>query len=213
MDELLNQALLDTTLLDLKLTTRKRPKNLLLGTYFPNIAGILCPPLWGTRLFPLAAKQEKLHFIAAADGKLDHFDGQPDQFYLEDIQKIMAKTFRSWDTQPNFEYCPDLRSANLAYFWRNKFPFAIQKFEERCYTIKDKDPGTFQPGTVRTENSPAPTPAHPERTLGSTIVATTAARPKADPRRSEETIRLANVSNHGKLLAFSIKLSNLVASS
>lgn len=181
-------------MLDLKATTRKRPKNLLLGTYFPNIAGLLCPPLWGTRLFPLAAKQEKLHFIAAADGKLEHFDGQPDQAYLEDIQKVMTKTFRSWDTKPNFTVCPDLKSANLAYFWRNKFPFAIQKFDERCYTQKEKDPSWFRPGTVKEKNSPAPQPAHPERTLGSSIVATTAARPKADPRRSEETIRLANVS-------------------
>ena len=199
MDDILNQALLDTTLLDLKATTRKRPKNLLLGTYFPNIAGLLCPPLWGTRLFPLAAKQEKLHFIAAADGKLEHFDGQPDQAYLEDIQKVMTKTFRSWDTKPNFDFCPDIKSANMAYFWRNKFPFAIQKFEDNCYTQKAKDPGVFRPGTVKAQNSPAPPSAHPDRVLGSTIVATTAAKPKADPRRSEESIRLANVSDDSSL--------------
>ena len=192
---ILNQALLDATLLDLQLTARKRPKGLLLGTYFPNFAGILFPPIWGSRLFPLAPKQEKLHFMVAAEGKLDHFDGTPDQSYIEDIQNFMKKIFISWDTRMDTTYgdCPALHTTGLQHYWKKKFPFAKHRFNDSCYSIKQRDPNQYyQRGAVRANNTPAPARTGP--LVGSSVVSSTAARPKADPRRSQEALRIANVS-------------------
>ena len=190
---MLNQALLDATLLDLEQTSRKRPKGLLLGTYFPNFAGLICPPLWGTRLFPLAAKQEKVHFAAAVEGKLSHFDGNPNDAYIEDIQNFMHKVFTAWDTKCDTT-CSDIRAPEIERFWSQKFPFASNRFQDRCYTRKVRDPNSYhRPGTVKAINSPAPTTVNPKSQTGS-VVATTAAQPKPDPRRSQEAIRIANVS-------------------
>ena len=192
---ILNQALLDATLLDLQQSARKRPKGMLLGTYFPNFAGLLFAPIWGSRLFPLAPKQEKIHFMVAAEGKLDHFDGTPDQSYIEDIQAHMKKVFTSWDTKmdPTFANCPPLSHTGLQYYWKRKFPFSKHRFNDSCFSSKSRDPNSYyQRGSVRAQNSPAPQRMGP--LVGASVVSTTAARPRADPRRSQEALRIANVS-------------------
>ena len=193
VNDILNQAMLDATLLDIQQTSRKRPKGVLLGTYFPNFAGLFCPPLWGSRLFPLAAKQEKIYFAAAANGKLNHFDGSPDEEYIEDIQKFMKKIFTSWDTKLTTK-CPEIRTTALDDYWRKKFPFASTRFYDRCFTRKEKDPNMYRPGAVKALNSPAPSHMNSNPQIGSTVVATTAAKPNVDPRRSQEALRIANVS-------------------
>ena len=209
VDELLNQAIMsvDTVLQDMAETNRKRPKNMMLGkakskmfsklkcvilgTYFPSIAALLFPPLWGTRMFPLMANQEKLHFVVATDGQLDRFDGDADESYLQDVKVHTNKILAAWDvTAPSYDFL-QFDSVNLIKDFKKKFPFAGQRYGQKCWARKKALPED-QPkrGEVRKWNTPS---QGTSRQSGSLATVATAKPQRSDPRRSNEELRLAKV--------------------
>ena len=106
-----------------------RQKALFKGRYFVSF-GILCAPLAGTEIFPMAPRMEKLHFAVAADMPLDHFDGEPQQQYLDDIKSYMTKIFKSYQVSNRDRYLHRFKNANFDDEWKLKFPFASHRFFE-----------------------------------------------------------------------------------
>ena len=106
-----------------------RQKALFKGRYFVSF-GILCAPLAGTEIFPMAPRMEKLHFAVAADMPLDHFDGEPQQQYLDDIKNHMAKVFKSYQLSNRDRYLHRFKNSNFDDEWNTKFPFASHRFYE-----------------------------------------------------------------------------------
>ena len=173
--------------------------NVYLGTYFPSAASILVAPLYGTRMFPLMAHQEKLHFVVATNGQVNRFDGEPDQLYFEDIQNHMARTFSGWDTRRDADDYLQTDSPNLAKDFRRKFPFASERFDQQCFSRKEFDQESrISRGHVKYWNSPAD--AQGVTKLGSLGVSQTSRQARSDPRRSEEELRLAQVSFYLKVI-------------
>lgn len=163
------------------------------GTYFPSFGRIICPPLWGTRIFPLCAKQEKLHFEVATDGPLDRFDGEPDESYLEDVKKFMKKTFRGWDCNPDRASFLQPTSRYLADDYKNKFPFSIQRLTESCFSRKPipaKNRSRSHIGAVEQSNTQVTTRPN---ALGTAVVAGAKAKQRSDPRRTTEELQMAKV--------------------
>ena len=143
-------------------------------------------------MFPLMAHQEKLHFVVATNGQVNHFDGEPDQLYFEDIHRIMKKTFDAWDVRPDADDYLQLGSPNLTMDFKRKFPFASVRFDQNCFSRKEiEDDSRVSRGHVRYWNSPADV-RRPER-FGSLGVTQTNRLPRNDPQRSAEELRLAQV--------------------
>ena len=153
--------------------------------------------MYGTRLFPLCAKQERVHFDVATRGVVEHYDGEPNQSYEEDIKKYMQRMFSGWDFNS--------REANFLQDWSNtraedfskKFPFALHRYNDVCFTKKDWD-ASVVPGAVRARNTPA-TPTLPDRT-GGCVVTGANIRTRSDPRTSAEDLRLAKVIDMRKIV-------------
>ena len=163
----------------------------ILGTYFPSFAGIIAPPLWGTRVFPLMANQEKLHFVVATDGQLDRFDGTPEATYMEEVKSHMTKLFRGWDKRPESFDWLQLESTNHSRDFRKKFPFAVERLDQRCFKPKDTVKIKVKVGAVKYIN----TPAGEHRPAAGSRTVTASTRPvRQDPRRSENELRQAQVS-------------------
>ena len=136
------------------------------------------------------ANQEKLHFVVATDGQLDRFDGMPDYTYHEEIKTYMAKIFQGWDKTPEAFTWLQLETPNHAQDFRKKFPFAVERLDQRCFKRKDVVKIKVQGGVVNRYNSPALNHRAPE---GSQSV-TAANRPvRQDPRRTAEELRQAQV--------------------
>lgn len=106
-----------------------RQKALFKGRYFTSF-GLLCAPLAGTEIFPVAPKMEKLHFAVAADMPLDHFDGEPQQQYFDDIKSHMKIIFKSYQLSSRDRYLHRFKNFNFDEEWRLKFPFASHRFHE-----------------------------------------------------------------------------------
>ena len=153
---------------------------------------MLCPPLFGTRLFPLCAKQERVHFDVATNGALGHYDGEPNQSYEEDIRKYMNRMFDGWDHQSEeYNYLQDW-STSKPRDYTTKFPFSTHRFKDKCYSKKEINPANkVVPGAVRAHNTPA-SEVPPDRTAGF-IVAGANIRTKSDPRTSAEDLKVAKV--------------------
>ena len=166
--------------------------NSYLGTYFPNVASIFMPPLAGTRLFPFSANQEKLHFSVAVNGKIGHFDGDQDPNYFEDIRRHMGMVFRSWDQLPTSTDYLQMDSRNLSYEFNRKFPFAKQRFHQKCWARKEKHT-QVQRGQVKIWNSPAKPQPHSSQ-VGTLVVSENRRQHRADPQRSQEELDRAKVS-------------------
>ena len=106
-----------------------RQKALFKGRYFPSF-GTLCPPLNGTEIFPISPRMEKLHFAVAADLPMDHFDGEPQQQYLDDIKGYMAPIFASYQVSNKDKYLHRFQNPNFENEWAEKFPYASHRFKE-----------------------------------------------------------------------------------
>lgn len=166
------------------------------------MASIICPPLAGTRMFPFSSHQEKVHFMVAAEGRLDRFDGEENLEYFEDIRKFMAKTFAAWDLQPLSEDYLQFESQNLKKDFPRKFPFSSHRLGQTTWSQK-LAAIKVQRGEVRKQNTPAnETPS--SKQVGSLVASTAKRQPRIDPRRSEEELRVARVST----IYILFKLSN-----
>ena len=106
-----------------------RQKALFRGRYFPSF-GLLCAPLAGTEILPMAPRMEKVHFAVAADMPLDHFDGEPQQQYFDDIKNYMKPVFKSYQLSNRERYLHRFKNSNFDAEWRTKFPFASHRFFE-----------------------------------------------------------------------------------
>ena len=162
------------------------------------MARILCPPLYGTRLFPTSAKQEKFHFVAATSGNIDHFDGDPDLDYLTDVKKFMQRMFDGWDYSSTDREFLQFRSPTLAQDLGKKFPFMIHRLHDKSYHAKKKGPkgpndkSWVRPGAAQALNTPVT--RRPQNVTGSSIVNNIRTVTRSDPRRSQDELRMAQVS-------------------
>lgn len=106
-----------------------RQKALFKGRYFPSF-GLLCSPLMGTEIFPLSPKMEKLHFAVAADMPLDHYDGEPQQQFLDDIKEYMKPVFDAYHQSNRDRYLHRFKNQEFDNEWKLKFPYASHRFHE-----------------------------------------------------------------------------------
>ena len=108
-----------------------RPKRAFRGRAFVGF-GNLVPCLHGKSIFPLPPKQEKLYFNVATDSVLDHFDGELDPSYQDDIKKHMKLVMDSMRPERQ-RLGTFLTRAENKFFnqeWRVKFPFASHRLSE-----------------------------------------------------------------------------------
>ena len=138
------------------------------------------------------ANQEKLHFVVATDGQLDRFDGDADEYYLQDVKVHMNRILNAWDvTPPAYDFL-QFESTNLIKDWKRKFPFAGQRFNQKCWARKKAQPeDQAKRGEVRRWNTPS---LGSHRQMGSRSTVATAKPQRSDPRRSTEELRVAKVS-------------------
>ena len=106
-----------------------RQKALFKGRYFPSF-GLICPPLAGTEIFPISPRMEKIHFAVAADLPMDHFDGEPQQQYIDDIKSYMAPIFASYQVSNKDKYLHRFKNPNFNEEWAKKFPYSSHRFQE-----------------------------------------------------------------------------------
>ena len=156
------------------------------------MARILCPPLWGTRIFPLCAKQERVHFDVATNGPVGHYDGEPDRAYGEHIKSFMERTFGGWDhNSMDQTYLQDW-STTRPRDYELKFPFSIHRYDDQCYTKKEiEEENLVLPGAIRANNTPGS--EEPPNRTGGFIVAGANIRTRSDPRTSAEDLKVAKV--------------------
>ena len=82
-------------------------------------------------VFPYAPRQEKLHFLIATDGPINHFDGEPDETYFADVRKYMAKVLAARNPPRQSKENFLCRQENdFAGDWVAKFPFASHRIKE-----------------------------------------------------------------------------------
>ena len=94
--------------------------------------GIFTPNLIGSEVFPLAPKQEKLYYYVATDGPVNHFDGDVDESFMDDIKRFMKPVLASLKPK-------NQRKENFLARWENefeedwmqKFPYASHRIRER----------------------------------------------------------------------------------
>ena len=65
----------------------RRPKKAFRGRAFLSFGNAI-KPLHGTEIFPLSPKQEKLYYKVATNSTIDHYDGELDQTFLDDIKRF-----------------------------------------------------------------------------------------------------------------------------
>ena len=141
--------------------------------------------------------QEKLHFVVATDGQVDRFDGTPDYTYLEEIKAYMARVFQGWDQQPDSANWLQMDTPNHSRDFRKKFPFAVERLDQRCFKSKKFEPKQWvQTGVVKRFNTPASDHKTPS---GSRSVTSSTRTVRQDPRRTEDELRQAQVKFYLKI--------------
>ena len=94
--------------------------------------GIFTPNLIGTEVFPLAPKQEKLYYSVAQNGPINHFDGDVDESFVDDIKNFMQPVLAS--IKPNNQKKHNFLARWDNEFqedWEQKFPYASHRITER----------------------------------------------------------------------------------
>ena len=100
--------------------------------------GIFTPSLMGTEIFPLSPKQEKLYHAVATDGPINHYDGDTDESFVDDIKTYMAQILVS--QRPNNQ-----RKTNFLVRWDNDFDEDwAQKFPYASHRIFERNPRRIQ---------------------------------------------------------------------
>ena len=125
-----------------------RPKRAYLGRAF-TCMGIFTPSLMGTEIFPLSPKQEKLYHAVATDGPINHFDGDNDESFIDDIKTYMSQVLVS--RRPNNQKKPDFLvrwNNDFNEDWAQKFPHASHRIFERSsrrieLTAEEQSAATF----------------------------------------------------------------------
>ena len=138
----------------------------------------------------MSAKQEKFHFVAATNGKLDNFDGEPDQAYIEDVQRYMIKIFRGWDSGSTRK---DYLQWGTPYFisdYVQKFPFSIHRFHETMNEYKYT--GAFKTKFNAVQDKNTPSGVRPD-VCGTTVVHDAKVRVTSDPKRTTAELQAAQV--------------------
>ena len=109
-----------------------RPRRAYRGKAFLGFGNIV-PVLHGTSIFPLPPKQEKTYFMVANDGKLDHYDGEANQTFVDDIKAYMTSVMAT--LQPERQQMDSfLNRTENRFFnqeWKVKFPFASHRLHEK----------------------------------------------------------------------------------
>ena len=108
-----------------------RPKRAFRGRAFVGF-GNLVQCLHGSSVFPLPPKQEKLYFNVATDACLDHFDGDLDSTYQDDIKRHMKLVMDSMRPERQ-KLKTFLTRAENKFFnqeWKIKFPFSSHRLQE-----------------------------------------------------------------------------------
>ena len=116
-----------------------RPKKAFLGRAFLSFGNFI-KPLHGTKIFPLSPKQEKLYFKVATDSPIDHYDGETDQTFMDDIKKFMKPILESF--LPNDQLHPRFlfrRRNKFLANWRAKFPLASNRIMEYSGLMGEDD--------------------------------------------------------------------------
>ena len=129
--------------------------------------------------------------MVAVDGRLDRFDGEENHDYFKDIRNFMTKTFSGWDTKPRADDFLQFDSPNIKKDFAQKFPFSSHRFGQTTWSQKLAET-KVQRGQVKRLNTPAKPDDNPKH-VGSLIASTAKRQPRADPRRSEEELRVARV--------------------
>ena len=108
-----------------------RPKRAFRGRPFVGL-GNLVPSLHGSSVFPLAPKQEKLYFNIATDAVVDHFDGDLDSTYMDDIKCYMKRVMDSMHPERQSLRTFLTRAENKFFNreWSIKFPFSSHRLAE-----------------------------------------------------------------------------------
>ena len=111
-------------------TALKRPKKAFRGRAFPSF-GNLIKPLHGSIIFPLSPKQEKLYFKVATNAPIDHYDGDLDPIFVDDIKKFMEPVLESFfPSVQNAQRFLCRRKNYYAQDWKAKFPLASNRIDE-----------------------------------------------------------------------------------
>ena len=95
--------------------------------------GIFTPNLIGTSIFPLSPKQEKLFHAVATDAPVNHFDGDIDENFIDDIKRFMAPVLASH--RPNNQSKSNFLvrwNNDFDQDWQQKFPLASHRIFERA---------------------------------------------------------------------------------
>ena len=116
------------------------------GVYFPCM-GMFVAPLFGTPIFPLPPKQERYHFKLMMNEPTDHFDGNPNSKYEDEIRRLMkpqilafGKTSVAINNQWLLSRCVDL--------WYQKFPLAGIRWGEKSAAYDEQALGATHFETV-----------------------------------------------------------------
>ena len=116
-----------------------RPKKAFLGRPFLSFGNFI-KPLHGTKIFPLSPKQEKLYFKVAVETPIDHYDGEQDQAFMDDIKQFMQPILESFlpndQLQPRFLF---RRKNKFLANWRVKFPLASNRIMEYNALLGEDD--------------------------------------------------------------------------
>ena len=108
-----------------------RPRRAYRGRAFVGF-GNVCPVLHGTVIFPLPPKQEKVYFNVANDGAIDHYDGDPNPAFMDDIKQHMHYVMASLQPERQTLATFLARTNNFDFNreWREKFPFSSHRLHE-----------------------------------------------------------------------------------
>ena len=112
------------------------------GVYFPCM-GIFCGPLFGTDIFPLPPRQEKYHFNLVMDKPTDHYDGNPNSAYEDQVRRYMQKPSRAFE-RTNLRFNSQQSLTANERNWNLKFPFSSQRFGVQVQAASKPD-YIFQP--------------------------------------------------------------------
>ena len=120
-----------------------RPKRAFRGRAFVCFGNIV-PTLFGTSIFPLAPKQEKMYYNVATETSIDHFDGELDQSFLDDIRTFMQPVLDSMapECQKSDFFLTRRDNKSFVSQWATKFPYASNRILE--FNAHHKEPPSIE---------------------------------------------------------------------
>ena len=106
----------------------RRPKKAFRGRAFLSFGNAI-KPLHGTEIFPLSPKQEKFYFKVASNSSIDHYDGELDQTFLDDIKRFMNPIMESLspEDQKDHTFLNRIRIGSISKIFQIKF-YVLRKY-------------------------------------------------------------------------------------